>query len=322
MDRRELVRHARTFLFKRNDLSLGIMPQALMGKDQAELWSLFWYAARVLDDAMDEPGFDLEASIRSVMTPGASTAPEEAFEAFLEDYSTTMAPDEVRTWAADILRGTAHEDTFTTPRSTEEYFALMESKAMKPLFIMNTLVFPDERRSLIERYSRALGYSIQMGDDLRDLFADMETGRTFITTEELALANIPGDSIRENVEEVIMVRLAICMTYALKARRLANDFSTPRFQRLARFEANMWVRSIVRGRVRPDSGRMKHNPLFELAMNLGISPDTTVSLIRHGASMARFRRSFRSRKMEMALEEKIERMSLPLPRTFLNVIED
>lgn len=235
----------RRFFYERSDVSLGIVPQLLLDDAAAEAWTYFWYAARVVDDDLEAGRVTPEDLLRWLRGVPRSDAAGQALGQFWAHLPSHLDASRIRSDLEYALRGLARERHFTQPPSVTDYAALIHAKAGVPLGILNELLLPEEDPADRRRFSDLLAFSIQLGDDLRDVDRDTARGFHFVTRDELEAAHHEDPDETDPVGLIIREwREHACLALALLALECADRFVDPTNRERARLEANLWLFAI------------------------------------------------------------------------------
>lgn len=267
-EREEVTPEAcRRFFFERGDVSLGIMPQLLLAEREADLWSLFWYAARQVDDAI-EAGVVRGETLVGALARGQSKVPyERAVQVFLLESKDLFEQAPLMEGMTRALRALDAERGFHAPPPLGDYLRVVVEKAGFPLLVLNTLMLQGEPGSAIQRFSFLLAASIQLGDDCRDFRRDRDRGADLLTREEIETVRARGldPESAEGLKIIQANRESVCKWLALRALDLADRFVLKATRDLARTEVFLWLYQIESGQLRETSRPVRWpGPLADL----------------------------------------------------------
>lgn len=242
----------RRYFFERGDVSLGVVPTLLLGEAEADLWSLFWYAARQADDAIERGEVRGEDLIGALESGRTATTAERALQSFLRRAGDAFEDEPVRDGLGRALRALDAEAEFQEPPPLRDYLRVVVEKAGFPVLVLNTLLLQGEPGSVIQRFSYLMATSIQLGDDCRDLFRDQERGVHFISREEWdgVGAASPGAATADQLDRIRLSRERVCKWLALRALDVADRLVSKPGRDLARTEVLLWLYQIESGQLR------------------------------------------------------------------------
>lgn len=249
----------RRFFFERGDLSLGIMPQLLLDEKEADLWSLFWYACRQADDAVERGELTGAGLARSLHERRTATPAEQAIQTFLREAQPYFEEAPLQEGMARALAALDQEGEFRQPPPAERYLQVIVDKAGFPLLVLNTLLLKGEPGSAVQRFSYLLSVSIQLGDDSRDLARDRARGVRFVTQEEInacAASELDADS-EPGLAQIRQGRENVCKWMALRALEVADRFVARSARDRARTEVFLWLYQIETGQLREAAKPLK-----------------------------------------------------------------
>jgi hypothetical protein len=167
-------------LSARGDVALGLVPQAVLGRDGGDAWACFWAAVRRIDDAVEEGG--VPSRWQQVL---ASVAPAgEEMEAALAALPPEAA-QAVRARADAAWAGLRARASWARPPSLAAYLSASAAMAGFPMRFFYGLAGVDPASASV--FSDLLGVSVQLGDDVRDVAQDAARGLRTVAREELVV---------------------------------------------------------------------------------------------------------------------------------------
>jgi hypothetical protein len=255
----------RRFLHERGDVSLGLVPQLLLDEGRADLWALFWFAARHADDDIEARRASPDDYARRIWEPTEAPA-DRALARFLESLPGSLDGNAVRADLERALRALGRERSWTEPPTMTAYAETVRDKAGVPLVLLNRLLLEGEDAADVERFSHLLAFSIQLGDDLRDRARDQAQGLHTITEEEFALARAHHPEDPDPFALAIVPwREAAAQWLGVLALERAERFRDTDRRAVARLETLLWLRAIETGQLRDHRHPMRWpSPLGDL----------------------------------------------------------
>ncbi|MEM9548089.1 MAG: hypothetical protein AAGA77_19065 [Bacteroidota bacterium] len=229
MNEAQIVEHARSFL-RKNDFLGGYYPQLLLNEKESEIWSLFWFTTRMMDDIFDSKttSKDVEKSdsLTDVLYNLTRTKPElkMAISIFTENSDGIF---DFQSLAMLLASAKSEKKLFGKDRSNSmvAYFNLIDAKTKLPLQFYAELGRTSKDNPHFDLFLTWMARSVQLFDDLLDFYSDVEHGKNYITSEEMNFLQCETQQdLLFQINAMQSLRLAIFLHYSVDAYKLSSLF--------------------------------------------------------------------------------------------------
>lgn len=271
----------RRFFADRGDVSLGLVPQVLLPAERADLWGYFWYAARIIDDEIESGQATTEEYLQRIRRGQQDRLAERCLTYVLSHLPPAIHAAGLRRQMEQAILALGREQQFVQPPRLAEYAEVVRDKAGIPLTFLNRLLLEGEPEESVRRFSVLLGFSIQLGDDLRDRPSDAARGIHAISREEIELAGADHLGTADEAPMAIQKwREMAAYRFALLALQRADAFHNKANRRAARLETQLWLRTIASGQLQASEFPVRWpHPIGEM-LTLGIPTAGHLAMLR------------------------------------------
>jgi hypothetical protein len=268
-ERRRLIERIRVY-HRQNDLLQGYLPQLAMPERSSEWWCLLWYCIRQLDTLVDASPQTSEVGDPLARLRSLDPDFERALTLFLEE-TAGLVP---RRLLQQMYASTKMERQYFSdghPPGVAHYLTLLDRKAGVPVHICALLNGMDGESEVVQCFTRSVGRTAQLMDDLLDLYVDMAKGQLFITQEELSLLGLSPADLFAHLDWVANLRNQWILQSSWAAYETAHELRDNPFALVAR----SWIEGIWK--LIANGKSMPLNPILfrrdrDFAHYMGVTP--------------------------------------------------
>lgn len=238
--RPKLIEIARAYL-RIHDFTAGYLPQMLLPAWASEMWALFWYSVRSVDNILDAEGANLQRidqlsgpALFQYAFQGKDQKPVQALKLFMAETKDIIP----RTVLESLHQSVLLEQKLYSGGSVQSlatYIDLNDKKSGLPLLIYALLADQElQTHPYFMPTVMAVGRCIQWFDDLLDLNIDSKAGRIFITEEELQILKIDAGDIQKRFPEITQLRTKALLQCSVDAYLMTYLFADSIFGKFCR----------------------------------------------------------------------------------------
>jgi phytoene/squalene synthetase len=233
---------------RQRDLIGGYIPQLALEERQSRWWTLFWFSVRRLDDLIDSGANVVVDSLLYAPENGTDTKDfERAMRQFVEDASLELDTVGIRNHMLSYIQAERKYLSLDRP-TARDFFVLCFYKAYPPAYVGMRLLLQGEEEGEVRRYAKLVGTGFQFADDLIDFAEDHQSGRLWVTCDELEFLGISAPQCAAFLHELTRLRESICLRYFITAYDYAARFRSRRNRRLAELTIEQFFRCVQKKR--------------------------------------------------------------------------